>query len=294
MQAVLSFPDLSNEIFSIEVGGFAFALRWYALAYIAGIVVGWRLALRAARSERLWPGNTAPMTADQIDMFLTWAIIGIILGGRLGFVLFYKPEYYIQNPWEILMLWHGGMAFHGGFIGVLLAGLLFTRRHALAQLPVADLVSLAVPPGLLFGRIANFVNAELWGRPSTLPWAVIFPGDAAQSCANVGDLCARHPSQLYEAGLEGLILGALLLWLAWRRDWLKKPGQITGIFIAGYGVSRFIVEYFRQADAQFIAPGNPWGHVIQLGGAGLTMGQLLSLPLIAAGLAILFYARRRG
>ena len=164
------------------------------------------------------PKPTPPVTPQQTEDLLTYIILGIIIGGRLGFVLFYQPGYYLQNPLEILFIWQGGMAFHGGFLGVVLAGLLFIRKHGLplsAVAPIADALAIATPPGILLGRIANFINAELWGRPTDLPWGVIFPGDLAQACGQpVGEICARHPSQLYEAALEGLLLGALLLWLA--------------------------------------------------------------------------------
>ncbi|MFA5582115.1 MAG: prolipoprotein diacylglyceryl transferase [Paracoccaceae bacterium] len=289
MTAALPFPDISPEIFSITVGGFTFALRWYALAYIAGILIGWRLALRALRAPRLWAGNTPAMSAEQLDALLTWIILGIIIGGRLGFVLFYQPGYYLANPGQIPMIWQGGMSFHGGFLGVVVAAAIFGWRQRLAILPTADLLAMATPAGLMLGRIANFINAELWGRPTDMPWGVIFPGLAAQDCPGLIDgFCARHPSQLYEAALEGLILGLVLLWLVWRRGWLKRPGQITGMFLAGYGAARFFVEFFRVADAQFITPGNPLGHVV----AGLSMGQLLSLPMIVAGLALIAWARR--
>ncbi len=293
MQMAIPFPDISSEIFSIEIFGQAFALRWYALAYIAGILIGWRIAVAAVRRPRLWPGRRPPMDAGQVEAFLTWAILGIILGGRLGYVLFYKPGYYLENPAEIPVLWQGGMSFHGGFLGVVIAGVLFCRRHSIPLPSAADMVAIATPPGLLLGRIANFINGELWGRPSDVPWAVIFPGTAAQDCPGVQGLCTRHPSQLYEAALEGLLLGILLLYLAFRRGWLKVPGQITGLFLAGYGAARFAVEFFREPDAQFIVPDNPAGHVLRLGDHGLTMGQALSLPMILAGLAIVWWARRR-
>ncbi|MCE8508216.1 prolipoprotein diacylglyceryl transferase [Ruegeria pomeroyi] len=291
MQAVLNFPDLSPELFSISLFGMEFALRWYALAYIAGIIIAWRLAVLATRRATLWPANTPPMAPAQIEDLLTWIILGVILGGRLGFVLFYQPAYYLANPAEILMVWQGGMAFHGGLLGVVIAAWLYSLRHNIPKLSLADLITHTVPPGLLLGRLANFINAELWGRPSDLPWAVIFPGQAAQDCPGIVDLCARHPSQLYEAALEGLLLGALLLWLVWRRRALKRPGLITGLFLAGYGLSRFVVEFFRQPDAQFVTPGNPLGLAWQLGDYGLTMGQLLSLPMIALGLWFAFRAR---
>ncbi|WP_281972665.1 prolipoprotein diacylglyceryl transferase [Ruegeria faecimaris] len=284
MQAVLNFPDLSPELFSISLFGMEFALRWYALAYIAGIVIAWRLGVIALKRPALWPDKAPPMQPAQLEDLITWIILGVILGGRLGFVLFYQPAYYLSNPIEILMVWQGGMAFHGGLLGVVVASYIYARRHQISILPLADLIAHTVPPGLLLGRVANFINAELWGRPSDLPWAFVFPGAAAQNCPEVIGLCARHPSQLYEAALEGLLLGALLLWLAYRRHAFLRPGLVTGVFMAGYGASRFIVEFFRQPDAQFVSAGNPLGLAWQMGGYGLTMGQLLSLPMIAFGL----------
>ncbi|MGI9370075.1 MAG: prolipoprotein diacylglyceryl transferase [Ruegeria sp.] len=292
MQAVLNFPDLSPELFSISLFGMEFALRWYALAYIAGILIAWRMALVALRRPKLWPADTPPMTAQQVEDLLTWIIVGVILGGRLGFVLFYQPAYYLHNPMDILKVWQGGMSFHGGLLGVIAAALIFARRYKIAALSLADLVAHTVPPGLMLGRLANFVNAELWGRPSELPWAFVFPGAAAQDCPGVADLCARHPSQLYEAALEGLLLGALLLWLVYRRGAFRTPGVVMGVFFAGYGISRFIVEFFRQPDAQFVSHGNPLGLAWQAGGYGLTMGQVLSLPMIAIGLWFVWRARR--
>lgn len=302
MQAAIPFPDISPELFSIAIGGFEFALRWYALAYIAALLIGWRMVVMAVKRPALWPADTSPMTPTHVENLLTWVIIGVILGGRLGFVLFYQPGYYLQNPGEILMIWQGGMAFHGGLLGVIVAGILFCRVHKLPMASVGDAMALAAPVGLFLGRIANFINAELWGRPTDLPWGVIFPGDLAQTCPGPEGLverawetlCARHPSQLYEAVLEGLILGAVILWLVYRRGGFKIPGQIMGLFLAGYGLGRFIVEYFRQADPQFITPDNPLGHVLSLTPMlGLSMGQLLSLPMLVIGIAIIVIARRR-
>ncbi|CUH62896.1 Prolipoprotein diacylglyceryl transferase [Thalassovita autumnalis] len=293
MQAMIPFPDISPEIFSISLFGITFALRWYALAYIGGILIGWRLIVMAASRPQLWPGDTAPMSKEQVEDLLTWIILGVILGGRLGYVLFYKPAYYLDNPSEILMVWQGGMAFHGGFLGVVVAAWIWAGRQGVNRLSLGDSLALAVPTGLLLGRVANFINGELWGRPTDVPWGVAFPGPSAQTCEGVIGLCARHPSQLYEAALEGLLLGALLLVLAFRRDGLKVPGQLMGLFVAGYGLSRFIVEFFRQADDQFITLDNPMGYVIQMGQAGVTMGQILSLPMLLIGLAIFFWARRQ-
>ena len=292
MQALIQFPDLSPEIFSIAIVSFEFALRWYALAYIAGIVIAWRLAVAALRRPGLWPASQPPMRPEQVEDLLTWIILGVILGGRLGFVLFYQPAYYLANPAEILKIWQGGMAFHGGLIGVVVATLIFAARHNIPKLQISDLVAHTVPPGLLLGRLANFVNAELWGRPTELPWGVAFPGPAAQDCGQaLGELCARHPSQLYEALMEGLILGAVLLYLAWRRGAFHTPGRLLGVFLAGYGLARFLVEFVRQPDAQFVTPGNPLGLAWHIDGIGLTQGQALSLPMIAIGLYFLIRAR---
>ncbi|MFY0692293.1 MAG: prolipoprotein diacylglyceryl transferase [Paracoccaceae bacterium] len=288
--ATLPFPEISPEIFSREIGGFTFALRWYALAYIAGLVIAWRMVVAMARRPQLWPGNVSPMERDHPDDLLTWIIVGVVLGGRLGFVLFYQPGYYLANPGDILKVWQGGMSFHGGFLGVIVAVALFCQRNGLSMVRVGDAIAVATPPGLFLGRVANFINAELWGRPSDLPWAVEFPGLAAQYCPAVEGVCARHPSQLYEAALEGLLLGAVLVWLAWRKGGLKRPGAMIGVFLAGYGGARFIVEFFRQPDAQFVSEGNPLGLIA---GTGMTMGQLLSLPMIVVGVIVVLAARRR-
>jgi phosphatidylglycerol:prolipoprotein diacylglycerol transferase len=291
MQGYIAFPDISPELFSISAFGVTFALRWYALAYIAGLLIGWRLVLRAIGTPALWRGEP-PMVPEQLERLLTWVIMGVILGGRLGFVLFYQPGHYLSHPGEILKVWQGGMSFHGGFLGVVVASWLFFRAEKIPLLPAADLMALAAPVGLLLGRIANFINAELWGRATTMPWGVAFPGDAAQSCGQIVEVCARHPSQLYEAALEGLVLGLSLIWLIWRRGWLKRPGQITGLFLAGYGAARFFVEFFRQPDAQFVTLDNPIGLAYHIGGYGLTMGQTLSLPMILVGMVLMWQARR--
>lgn len=294
MKAMIPFPDISPEIFTIALFGMEFSLRWYALAYIAGIVIGWRLVVAAVRRPHLWPNGTAPMDARAVEDLLTWVILGVILGGRLGFVLFYQPGYYLAHPLEILQVWQGGMAFHGGLLGVVVACILFARKRGIPMLSVADALCMATPVGLLLGRIANFINAELWGRPTDLPWGVVFPTARAQDCPGIEGPCARHPSQLYEAGLEGLLLGAILLWMVWGRGALKRPGLVAGVFFAGYGLSRFVVEFVRQADAQFITPDNPMGYALQMGQLGLTMGQILSLPMVVLGLVLIVRARRAG
>jgi phosphatidylglycerol:prolipoprotein diacylglycerol transferase len=291
MRAQLPFPDIAPEIFSVSLFGMEFALRWYAMAYIVGILIGWRLAVSAVRRVDLWPDAQPAMTPRQIEDLLTWIIIGIILGGRLGFVFFYQPGYYLQHPAEIFAIWQGGMAFHGGLLGVVVAGWIYTARHGINRLSAADLMALGVPPGLLLGRMANFINAELWGRPTELPWGVAFPGAAAQDCPGVEGICARHPSQLYEAGLEGLILGAVLIWLVWGARALHRRGTVAGVFFAGYGLARFLVEFVRQPDAQFVSPDNPLGLALQIDGIGLTMGQVLSLPMVLLGLWLIRRAR---
>ena len=291
MQAAIPFPDVSPEIFTLPIFGMEFALRWYALAYIAGIVIGWRLVVATLRRPRLWKNDTPVMDERQLEDLLTWVVLGVILGGRLGYVLFYKPAYFLQNPAEILMLWQGGMSFHGGLLGVITACVVFSWRQRISWLSVADVLCMATPVGLLLGRIANFINAELWGRPTDLPWGVIFPGEMAQYCPQVVGACARHPSQLYEALLEGLILGAVLLWLVFRKGALKRVGTVTGVFFAGYGLARFLVEFVRQPDAQFVSEGNPLGLAFHVGGYGLTMGQILSLPMLALAAYLVIRAR---
>ena len=279
----IPFPNISPDIFSVDLGSFTFALRWYALAYIVGLVAGWKLIVRMVSTPRLWAGE-APMAAEAVERLLTWIILAVIIGGRLGYVVFYQPAHFWQNPTQIIRVWEGGMSFHGGFLGVVVANILFSWREKIPLFAAADLMAVAVAPGLLLGRIANFINAELWGRVTTMPWGVAFPGEAAQTCDGALTICARHPSQLYEAALEGLLLMIVMTFLIWRRDWLKSPGRIAGLFFAGYGVARFVVEFFRQPDAQFVSVGNPLGYALHAGGYGLTMGQLLTVPMIAVGL----------
>lgn len=261
MTFALAFPDIDPIIFSIG----PFAIRWYALAYIAGLVLAWRYCR--------WLTGRSPqgVSADAFDDFLLWATLGVVLGGRLGYVLFYKPGFYLANPQEIAFIWQGGMSFHGGFLGVAAATILFARKRGIPLSTLADIVASAAPLGLFFGRIANFINGELFGRPADVPWAFVFPH---------GGPLPRHPSQLYEALLEGLLL-FLVLHLLVRLGKLDRPWFITGAFLIGYSLSRVIVEFFREPDAHL-------GFL--LGGA--TMGQLLSLPMLLVGLGLVLWASR--
>ena len=283
MIAAIAFPDISPEIFAIDLFGFHFALRWYAMGYIVGIALGWQLLKAALKRDKLWEGG-APMAAAKLEDLLTFIVLGVIAGGRLGYVFFYKPAYYLANPLEIPQIWTGGMSFHGGFIGVIVAVYLFSRRHNVALPKLADGIALAATPAILLVRIANFINAELWGRPTDMPWGVIFP---------TADGGPRHPSQLYEAGMEGLLLGAVLILLAFRFGGLKKPWLLTGTFFTGYGLARFLVEFVRQPDAQFVSEGNPLGLAFQMNGYGLTMGQTLTLPMILIGISVVIWAARK-
>ncbi|WP_181703229.1 prolipoprotein diacylglyceryl transferase [Chthonobacter albigriseus] len=254
----LPFPAISPEL--IEIG--PFVIRWYALAYITGLLFGWWYLRRLVSTPGLWGDQRRPGTLD-IDDLLVWITLGIILGGRIGYILFYNFASYRAAPWEILMIWHGGMSFHGGLIGAALAMALFARRRDLNVWSVFDLAAAAVPVGLFLGRIANFINGELFGRPSDVPWAVMFPA---------GGGIPRHPSQLYEAGLEGL-LTFIVLTVAVRLGGLKRPGLVTGLFGILYGLSRIFVEFFREPDPQ----------VGYLALDVVTMGMVLSLPLVLVG-----------
>lgn len=265
---VLPFPAVDPVIF--EFG--PFALRWYALAYIVGIILAWRYMRALVMNDRLWAGTQRPTPVD-IDDFVLWATLGIILGGRLGYVLFYNPAYYFANPGEALAIWTGGMSFHGGFAGTVIAIFLFAWRRGLSVWTLFDLTGSAAPIGLFFGRLANFINAELWGRPTDVPWAVVFPGAGPEP---------RHPSQLYEAALEGVVLFLVLRLLGHHFKLLAKPGVLAGAFMIGYGVGRSIAELYRVPDA----------HIGYLSGF-LTMGMLLSLPMIFGGIILMLWAARR-
>ena len=238
-----------------------------------------------------WDENVVLTTPSQADSLITYLIFGVIIGGRLGYALFYNLEFYIQNPIDLLKVWKGGMSFHGGFLGVIIAAIVFCRKNGISLWPLADLVAVASPPGIFLGRLANFINAELWGRPTSMPWGIIFPGEAAQSCPGVIGVCARHPSQLYEALLEGLLLFLLLFVLA-RTGALKKSGFLTGLFFFCYGAARFFVEYFRVPDPQFFYSENQYGFAFSIGDIGLTMGQSLSFPMIIVGVLLIQLSRK--
>ena len=203
---MIPFPDISPEIFSFHFFGIKFALRWYAVSYILGFICALRLMKFFVLRTHLWTSKTPPFSTEQADSFLTYLILGVIMGGRLGYVFFYTFKYYASNPLDIFRIWDGGMSFHGGFIGVVIAVILYSKINRLPLWSTSDLIAVSTPPGLIFGRIANFINAELWGRPTDIYWGVIFPGEIAQKCDGVIGPCARHPTQLYEAALEGELL----------------------------------------------------------------------------------------
>ena len=292
MQTAIPFPNISPEIFAFTVGGFEIALRWYAMAYIVGIALGWQLIKFALNRPALWR-NGPPMKVAQLEDLLTYIVIGVIGGGRLGYVLFYKPAEFLAAPLDIIKIWEGGLSFHGGFLGVVAAVFVFSKRQKVPLPDLADIIAVAATPAVFLVRIANFINAELWGRPTDLPWGVVFPEQAAQTCATALEPCVRHPSQLYEAGLEGLLLGTILILLAFRFGGLKKPWLLSGVFFMGYGIARFLVEFVRQPDAQFVSVGNELGLAFHINGVGLTMGQTLTLPMILVGLTVVLVARRK-
>ena len=264
---VLPFPAIDPVL--VHLG--PVAIRWYALAYIFGILLGWLYARAIIRNGALW-GGKPPFTVEAFDDFIVWVTLGVILGGRLGYVLFYNPEYFAAHPLQVLELWSGGMSFHGGFFGCVVAVMLFAKRRGLPILSLGDITCAVGPIGLFLGRLANFINGELWGRAADVPWAMVFPG--------AGPL-PRHPSQIYEALLEGLLLFVVLAVLV-RGGALKRPGLIIGSFAAVYALARSFCEFFREPDPQL---GFLWG--------GLTMGMLLSVPLFLYGVGQIAYSLRR-
>ena len=263
MRPVIAFPNIDPVI--IQIG--PFAIRWYALAFIAGLLIGWKyIQIIVAKPP-------CAMSAKDVDDFVFWATIGVVLGGRLGYVGFYNLGYYLDNPQTILLVWQGGMSFHGGMLGMIAAMWLFARKHKLQLLAVSDVCSAAAPIGLFLGRLANFINGELFGRVTDAPWGMVFPHGGPKP---------RHPSQIYEALLEGLVLFLVLYFLAKNENIRRRPGIISGVFLIGYGLSRTIVEFFRQPDA----------HIGFLSG-GTTMGQVLSLPLVLLGFYLIWRPGQR-
>ena len=266
--AEIPFPAIDPV--ALRIG--PFAIYWYGIAYVAALVLGWRYARALAGNERLW-GGRPPLTPVDMDDLLTWVAVGVIAGGRLGYVLLYQPGL-LANPLSIFAIWDGGMSFHGGMLGTILAMVLFARSRGLPVWSTLDTVAAAVPIGLLFGRIANFINAELWGKPTDLPWAMVFPGAGPEP---------RHPSMLYEAVLEGFVLFLVLRWLTHSKLALTRPGLVGGAFVAGYGLARILVEFVRVPDA----------HVGYLTGGWVTLGMLYSLPMVLAGGWAVWSSRHR-
>ena len=282
------FPEFDPVLFSIG----PLPIRWYALAYVAGIVLGWWYAAKLVKAERVWAPAKPPINSLQLDDLALWITIGIILGGRLGYALFYKPVIFAQlftgQNWgerlELFQMWTGGMSFHGGFLGVAIAIIWFARKQSARLLSIGDLIAPVVPLGLFFGRLANFINGELWGRETTVPWAVRFCNARIQEMYGfcpAGDV-PRHPSQLYEAGLEGLMLFGILSLAVWKWRLLTKPGYVTGLFLLGYGLSRASLETVRQPDVG-----------LENLPLGLTMGMILSIPMIVAGAWLVWRAWNR-
>jgi phosphatidylglycerol:prolipoprotein diacylglycerol transferase len=279
---MLSFVAPAIDPVAISIG--PVAVRWYGLAYFAGILIGWWYARRLVSNERLWGGRPAPLTRADIDDFLVWLVIGIVVGGRIGYAIFYQPGHFLDDPFAALKLWEGGMAFHGGLAGVIAAMMVFALIKKIPMLSLFDVCAASVTFGIFFGRLANFINGELWGRVTDVPWGVVFCNDAILAVHGecpAGSL-PRHPSQLYEAALEGLVLFVVLRILTHSFGSLRYPGLTGGTFIAGYGLARILVEFVREPDAQLGYLAGP-----------LTMGMLLSLPMVAIGIVAIAFAFRR-
>ncbi len=269
---ILALPFPAIDPVLLQLG--PVQIHWYGLAYIVGILIGWWYSRRLVSDDRLWGGEGSPITAVDIDDFLIWAVAGIIAGGRLGYVLFYDFAGFAAQPLQVFALWNGGMSFHGGLAGTIVAMVLFARRRGFAVFSLFDVIAASIPAGLFLGRIANFINAELVGRPTDLPWAFVFPGAGPEP---------RHPSQLYEAALEGIGLFIVARLLTHRFFALRQPGFVAGAFVAWYGASRILVEFFRLPDA----------HIGYLAGGWLTMGMVLSVPMLLAGAWAMATARSR-
>lgn len=267
--SIMPFPNIDPVAFNLG----PLPIHWYGIAYVFGIMLGWYYARTLSLTDRLWPHEKSPITPVHLDDFIVWAAAGIVLGGRIGYILFYDMGAVVANPIRALQIWNGGMSFHGGLIGTTIAMVLFARRNGIPVWSMFDIIAAVAPIGLFFGRLANFVNGELWGRLSDAPWAVVFP---------TGGPFARHPSQLYEAALEGIVLLIILAILIYGFKALKRPGTVTGVFVCGYALSRIFVEFFREPDAQ----------IGYLAGDWLTMGMVLSTPMFLLGVWAVLRARR--
>ncbi|WP_170314574.1 prolipoprotein diacylglyceryl transferase [Aquibium carbonis] len=267
--AALPFPDIDPVI--VQVG--PLAVHWYGLGYVVGILFAWWYGRRLLANSNLWRGGQAPLKPDDLDDFIIWAAAGIVLGGRIGYILFYDLARYIETPLAILAVWEGGMSFHGGFLGTTIAMILFARSRGASVWSLFDVVAAGVPVGLGLVRLANFINSELWGRATNVAWAFVFPNGGPEP---------RHPSQLYEAALEGLLLLIVLRILTHGFRKLKNPGFVAGAFVAGYGLSRIVVEFYREPDAQL-------GYLF---GGWMTMGMVLSVPMVLVGIWAMSRARR--
>jgi phosphatidylglycerol---prolipoprotein diacylglyceryl transferase len=271
----IAFPGIDP----VAIGLGPVQIRWYGLAYLAGLVLGWRYMRSLLAQERLWSGGVAPMKPDQADDFLLWATIGVVLGGRLGYILFYDPRLYFSDPLRMLMVWQGGMSFHGGLLGMITAIALFARFNRVPFLSLGDLTAAVVPIGLFFGRIANFINGEVYGKITSLPWGVEFPPHVLSP----GDVFgARHPTQLYEAFMEGIVLFLVLRYFTHRRNALATPGRVGGIFLIGYGLARILAEFTKE-----------WDHAHFLTTAYTSPGMIYSLPMIIFGLYLIGAVPRR-
>jgi len=269
--SALAFPAIDPVIFRLG----PLEPRWYGLGYVVGILFAWWYGKILLQRPALWRADAPPILAAKLDDFVIWSVIAVVVGGRLGEVVIYNRDYYFANPIEIIRIWDGGMSFHGGFIAMLVAMIIFARRNRIAVLSMFDVIGAGVPVGLGLVRVGNFINAELLGRVSDVPWAVLFPNGGVDA---TGQLLARHPSQLYEAALEGFVLFFVLMALCWCTKALQRPGLIAGVFTLGYGVARTIVEFYREPSVDFVL------------GDWLTMGMAWSLPMIVGGIGLVLYA----
>lgn len=278
LTAFLAIPFPNLDPVALQIG--PVAIKWYGLAYLAGLVLGWIYIRRLITTNRLWANDTPPFSLAKVDDLLLYITAGVVLGGRLGFVLFYEPGYYLANPQDIIAVWKGGMAFHGALVGCIVAIWVFARNNGVNPWSTGDLVTAAVPIGLFFGRVANFVNGELYGRPTTLPWGMVFPEAAINHPAI--EPTTRHPSQLYEALLEGLVLFIVLRVMTHHFGALKRPGLVAGTFLAGYALARSTAELFREPH---------FAHAFNVG--PLTAGIAYSIPMLLLGLMVIYWARTR-